>query len=292
MDGDHIDVYISSDVDGWNGRKVFVVDQYNPDGSFDEHKVMLGFNDKDEAFEAYLSNYEAGWENGRRLDVTAVNLEDFEKWIDSSKRKTKAFAEYKSVKSIFYDNQGNPIDENGNLIISNVKSVADIKDVDFNTPSRTIGLPTLPGIVQQVLSTNGKRVIIKKNIFERNALRHDELTPAMSRTILSEALYNTTLYGKNKPLSRPNNWIVINVPDGKGNNKLVVLEVNDNKDNVEIVHWHEVDERGLEKIKRQAEREDGQLLILPSETSEEAGALSGPTFDSPNEKLSPVLNCA
>lgn len=99
VDGDHIDVYISSDVDGWNGRKVFVVDQYNPDGSFDEHKVMLGFNDKDEAFEAYLSNYEAGWENGRRLDVTAVNLEDFEKWIDSSKRKTKAFADYKSVKS-------------------------------------------------------------------------------------------------------------------------------------------------------------------------------------------------
>ncbi|WP_304609805.1 LPD38 domain-containing protein [Muribaculum intestinale] len=99
VDGDHIDVYISSDVDDWNGRKVFVVDQYNPNGSFDEHKVMLGFNDKDEAFEAYLSNYEAGWENGRRLDITAVNLENFEKWIDSSKRKTKAFAEYKSVKA-------------------------------------------------------------------------------------------------------------------------------------------------------------------------------------------------
>ena len=32
--------------------------------------------------------------------VTAVNLEDFEKWIDSSHRKTKAVAEYKSVKSV------------------------------------------------------------------------------------------------------------------------------------------------------------------------------------------------
>ena len=99
VDGDHIDVYISSDVDDWNGRKAFVVDQYNPDGSFDEHKVMLGFNDRDEAFSAYLSNYEEGWQNGRRLDVSAVNLEDFEKWIDSSKRKTKPFAEYKSVKA-------------------------------------------------------------------------------------------------------------------------------------------------------------------------------------------------
>lgn len=111
VDGDHIDVYISSDIDGWNGRKVFVVDQYNPDGSFDEHKVMLGFNDKDEAFEAYLSNYEAGWEKGRRLDVTAVNLDDFEKWIESSKRKTKAFADYKDIsKAVSASSQGSVAD--------------------------------------------------------------------------------------------------------------------------------------------------------------------------------------
>ena len=98
VDGDHIDVFLSNDIDGWDGRKVFVVDQYNPDGSFDEHKVMLGFNDTDEAKGDYLANYEQGWENGRRIDVSAVNLEDFEKWIESSKRKTKPFSEYKNVK--------------------------------------------------------------------------------------------------------------------------------------------------------------------------------------------------
>lgn len=98
VDGDHIDVFLSNDIDGWNGRKVFVVDQYNPDGSFDEHKVMLGFNDQDEAKGDYLANYEQGWENGRRIDITGVNLEDFEKWIESSKRKTKPFGEYSSVK--------------------------------------------------------------------------------------------------------------------------------------------------------------------------------------------------
>lgn len=99
VDGDHIDVFISNDIDGWDGRKVFVVDQYNPDGSFDEHKVMLGFNDADDAKSDYLANYEKGWENGRRIDVSVVNLEDFEKWIASSKRKTKPFSEYKNVKS-------------------------------------------------------------------------------------------------------------------------------------------------------------------------------------------------
>lgn len=98
VDGDHIDVFLSNDIDGWNGCKVYVVDQYNPDGSFDEHKVMLGFNNADEAKSDYLANYEQGWENGRRIDITGVNLEDFEKWIESSKRKTKPFGEYSSVK--------------------------------------------------------------------------------------------------------------------------------------------------------------------------------------------------
>ena len=104
VDGDHIDVFLSNDIDGWNGRKVFVVDQYNPDGSFDEHKVMLGFNDADEAKGDYLANYEQGWENGRRIDITGVNLEDFEKWIESSKRKTKPFGEYSSVKKDVVEN--------------------------------------------------------------------------------------------------------------------------------------------------------------------------------------------
>lgn len=98
VDGDHIDIFLSDDVDGWNGGKVFVVDQYNEDGTFDEHKVMLGFNDKDEAESAYFANYDKDWGKKRRIDVTPVTLEDFEKWIDSSHRKTKAFTEYASVR--------------------------------------------------------------------------------------------------------------------------------------------------------------------------------------------------
>lgn len=97
VDGDHIDVFLSDNIDGWNGRRVFVVDQYNADGTFDEHKVMLGFNEQEEAFDAYLSNYERDWEHGRRLDVSSVNIEDFERWIESSRRKTKPFTEYKNV---------------------------------------------------------------------------------------------------------------------------------------------------------------------------------------------------
>lgn len=58
MDGDHIDVFLS---DTPEEGDVFVVDQVNKDGSFDEHKVMYGFPSVEDAREAYLSNYEPGW---------------------------------------------------------------------------------------------------------------------------------------------------------------------------------------------------------------------------------------
>ncbi len=101
VDGDHIDVFLHSDMDQWNGRKVFVVDQTNRDGSFDEHKVMLVFNDKDEAMAAYLANYDKTWADTHPgLRISETNIEDFNKWVQSSHRKTKPFAEYKGVKLI------------------------------------------------------------------------------------------------------------------------------------------------------------------------------------------------
>lgn len=118
VDGDHIDVFLSDDIDGWDGRRVFVVDQYNEDGSFDEHKVMLGFNEADDAEAAYFANYDSDWAKNHKTVVTAVNLEDFEKWIDSSHRKTKAFAEYKSVR-IDSLPSGQPIVKGGTYLKNN-----------------------------------------------------------------------------------------------------------------------------------------------------------------------------
>ena len=117
VDGDHIDVFLSDDIDGWNGRKVFVVDQYNEDGTFDEHKVMLGFNEADDAEAAYFANYDRNWAKKHKTMLTGVNLEEFEKWIESSHRKTKAFSEYKSVKTI----EGQSSGTQGNRL-SEVKS--------------------------------------------------------------------------------------------------------------------------------------------------------------------------
>lgn len=96
-DGDHLDMFINdkADLDNWNGD-VFVVDQVNPDGSFDEHKVMYGYDSMDDAKKAYLANYSDGWQG--LGNITGVSKDEFDKWLDTSKRKLKPFADYAKVK--------------------------------------------------------------------------------------------------------------------------------------------------------------------------------------------------
>lgn len=166
------------------------------------------------------------------------------------------------------DRQGNPIDSEGNLIIEDVSSVSDITDEDFTSPYRTIGLPVVPKNVSDAIGADGKRVIIKKNIFEKNGKAH-AFTPQSSRDILERALYNPDIVGQSQPNTKKNHWIVIKLDD---KSPIVVLEVNSNKDNVEIVGWYTLDNRNLDRIKRQAKREGGELLILASK--EAAASLS------------------
>ena len=94
VDGDHIDVFLSDDP---TQGDVYVIDQVNEDGSFDEHKVMYGFKSALAAKRAYLANYSPGWKG--LGTITKVSKEEFKKWINSSHRKTKPFAEYKNVKN-------------------------------------------------------------------------------------------------------------------------------------------------------------------------------------------------
>ena len=96
-DDDHLDMFINdkADLDNWNGD-VFVVDQVNPDGSFDEHKVMYGYDSMDDAKNAYLANYSKGWKG--LGNITGASKAEFDKWLDTSNRKLKPFSDYAKVK--------------------------------------------------------------------------------------------------------------------------------------------------------------------------------------------------
>lgn len=97
VDGDHIDMFINdaADLDTFDGN-VYVVDQVNPEtGEFDEHKVMYGYPSEEAATEAYLANYSKDWKGLGK--VTSVSKATFDKWLESSDRKTKPFADYAMV---------------------------------------------------------------------------------------------------------------------------------------------------------------------------------------------------
>lgn len=93
-DGDAVDVFIGDDIESFD--KVYVVDQNNSEGNFDESKVMLGFLSKKDAYNAYMSNYEEGWTGFR--SITAVPLNFFKKWLYRGRKQRQPFADYVSVK--------------------------------------------------------------------------------------------------------------------------------------------------------------------------------------------------
>ena len=81
-DGDAVDVFIG---DKPESDKVFVIDQYHPDGTFDEHKAVMGAGSMLEAKSLYRRNYQKGWKVG---PTTAMSVDEFKAWLkdgDTSK---------------------------------------------------------------------------------------------------------------------------------------------------------------------------------------------------------------
>jgi len=86
-DGDHVDVFLSDQAENAD-LPVFVVDQVNPESRrFDEHKVMMGFENEAAARKAYLANYEKGWQGIG--GVKEYTLEAFKDWIHNGDTKKR-----------------------------------------------------------------------------------------------------------------------------------------------------------------------------------------------------------
>lgn len=180
-----------------------------------------------------------------------------------------------SAKFSLKDNQGNPLNHDGTLKLDKIKSVDELTDEDFTSAFRNVELPAIPKNVDAAIGANGKPIVIKKNIFEKNWNAH-KFTPAESKKVLNDALYNTDLVGHTQPTKKPNHWVAIKLDE---KSSITVLEVNDNKDNVEVVGWYTLDERNLGRIKRQAERNGGELIMLTPK-DDKVESLSTPPLSS------------
>lgn len=170
----------------------------------------------------------------------------------------KAYEEWKTGQGPT-NHQGNPVNEDGSLKLEEINDIEELTDDDFFNAHRNVMLPPLPQEVDNAIGAQGKRVIIKKNIFDKNHGRHKDLSAQEGREILQQALYTPNLYGQNQKITRPNNWILIHVAE---TNSAVIVEVSDSKTAVEIVNWHYLRADSLEQKKRQAIKEGGHILTL------------------------------
>ena len=96
-DGDAVDVFIGPNIENFD--RVYCVDQNKigeHKGEFDETKVMLGFNSKEEAKKAYMDNYCPGWDGFRA--ITGVSLKLFKKWLYRGRKQRLPFADYVEIK--------------------------------------------------------------------------------------------------------------------------------------------------------------------------------------------------
>lgn len=122
-DKDHLDLFIKDGIeaDQLESKPVYVVDQINEDGSFDEHKIMAGFENEQEARAGYLSNYEEDW-NGLGA-ITEMSPEKFKEWI--KKGNTKRAVGYKgqtSKSKIILSHKGLPFAPKGAKIAATARS--------------------------------------------------------------------------------------------------------------------------------------------------------------------------
>ena len=80
-DGDHVDVFVGPSP---GSEIVYIIDQVDKNGRFDEHKAMVGFTSKQQAVEAYKKCYTPSWKVGR---VTAMTVGQFKLWLDKGNQK-------------------------------------------------------------------------------------------------------------------------------------------------------------------------------------------------------------
>ena len=96
-----------------------------------------------------------------------------------------------------------------------------------------------------------KPVLLKKNIIDRNSVRHPDITDDDLNGIVANALYSPSeiFHGySEKPYYNFAKIIEIN-SKGKPEIGLVLLDIDEKKDNFEVVHAHFVNNKGLQRVK-------------------------------------------
>lgn len=100
--------------------------------------------------------------------------------------------------------------------------------------------------LQKIGSNVNKPVLLKKNIIDRNAIKHNDLTPEDSQKIIAQSLYSDKKeIIPSKYKDKPNYFSFATIvrysnKDGQAVYGVTLLDVDSKKEAFEIVHWHYV----------------------------------------------------
>lgn len=106
--------------------------------------------------------------------------------------------------------------------------------------------------LEKVGSKVNKPVLLKKGVIDRNAKRHIDAMPD-TELILKNALYAPSEVfkgNKDKPYYTFVKAMKISNRNGLDEYGIVLLDVDEKKDDFEIVHWHWVNEDNINKLKK------------------------------------------
>lgn len=130
------------------------------------------------------------------------------------------------------------------------EKIEKLKNIDW-TKDNT--LPNFPKSFLDEYGLEDKPILLKKDIINRNRQEHPDITEEQAISILSNALYKTEVMLKGKS-KRPDYYNLITRTDNK-HNDLVTVEISNEKDNYEIVHFFII----RNKSRRKYERDDKEL---------------------------------
>ncbi|WP_157152862.1 hypothetical protein [Brachyspira murdochii] len=114
----------------------------------------------------------------------------------------------------------------------------------------------LPNFSKSLLKEYGfkdKPILLKKNIIDRNFNdRHKDIDKEKAIKILGNALYKTDeiFYGR---VDRPNYYNFIHYADD-GHSDLVLVEIEEKKENYEIVHFYRLNKKSLKRLEKQTKK--------------------------------------
>lgn len=264
VDGDHIDVFLS---DTPEVGDVFVVDQVKPDGTFDEHKVMYGFGSEAEARQAYLSNYSPGWKGLGA--ITRVSKEEFKKWVNSSKRKTKPFADYKNIKTeVSANSQGSVAeqknattvpDETGQTAVNTNSADIQVDTIGNRNSSSPfkyfqgtiaeltkLAVESASGLFKKIISPIGER--LRKDLASKGLV----IDETYNHVIDNNAIRHTLKHHGSKSEEKRGQIPVTEADFAK------LDDVVNNYDNIEV----EIGKRGIANIKYSRTYDDGTTIFV------------------------------